>query len=251
MLSISHFAERSILTTALTNLALDIAEVVMASNESDNDIYLSVQGCLFVVKEKLIMAHPWILSKMLTSDIPWEKPSEGAQFFVDVDPTSFRLILAILNGTLDMSRDVHKLSGADLALLKATSRYLLLEDIEQKIEQVQAGFEKELRAKEEALDQLRQTLQMFDAMKDSMQHKSMKVVTCKAYQTHRPYNQCGCQSIVIGDLNPEECSAEDDKPCGRCANDRSRLYGRHNQITLESTLSHIEDFAWALDHSDI
>jgi len=101
------------------------------SNPEDTEIHLSVQGNYFIVQKSLIEAHNWILSKIISSDIPWRKTSDKGQIFLDIDPVSFRIILAILNGTfsIHLPKDIDSLSFGDLALLKATARYLMLDEV--------------------------------------------------------------------------------------------------------------------------
>lgn len=99
------------------------------SNSEDTEIHLSIQGNYFIVEKSLIEAHDWILSKIISSEIPWRKTSDNGQIYLDVDPTSFRIILAILKGTFDISQDADMLPRSDLALLKTTARYLMLDDV--------------------------------------------------------------------------------------------------------------------------
>ena len=93
-------------------------------NEEDRDasIDLSVQGQYFIVKKSIIESYDWILSKILSSEIPWKKTSDNGQYFLDVDTTSFRIVLGILKGTFDISTDALSLSRPELALLKSTAR---------------------------------------------------------------------------------------------------------------------------------
>ena len=85
--------------------------------------------------------------------------SDDGQTYLDVDPTSFRLILAILNGTFDLnsSQDVGSLSRADFALLKATARYLMLDFVHSQLEKMERGIMEEftemLRKKDDEIRQ--------------------------------------------------------------------------------------------------
>ena len=92
-------------------------------------IKLSVQGVFLILKRDMVMSHDWILSKILTSDIPWDKTSDDGQYYIDVDPTSFRLIVSILTGITDLDSASQYLSTMDLASLKATTTYLMLESL--------------------------------------------------------------------------------------------------------------------------
>ena len=64
----------------------------------------------------------------------------------------------------------------------------------------------------------------------ALKNLPVKMVKCGANQAHRPYNECGCRSVIVGDLNPEDCSADNFQPCGDGGNDRLGLYGRHKQL---------------------
>lgn len=109
------------------------------SNEAEKDesVGLSVQGQYFVVKKSIIESQDWILSKILSSEIPWEKSSDNGQYFLDVDPASFRIVLGILKGTFNISQDARTLSRPDLALLKSATRYLMLDEVHKELQ----GFE--------------------------------------------------------------------------------------------------------------
>lgn len=53
--------------------------------EEDKTVGLSVQGQYFIVKTSMIESHDWILSKILSSDIPWERTSDNGQIYLDVE----------------------------------------------------------------------------------------------------------------------------------------------------------------------
>ena len=204
---------------------------------------LSVQGALFILPKKTILSHDWILSKILTSEIPWKGSSDDGQYYIDVDPTSFRLILSILNGTVSLSLDANKLSTVDLALVKATARYLMLDSIVHDIEGIKDGFERLLDEKETRIYNLENELAKYDGIEDAIKNVNVQVKNCRSYRTFRSQNECGCLSIIIGplDINPEE--NKEVVSCMECGNDRSRIYGRNSSQFTDRTVQDVEDFS--------
>jgi hypothetical protein len=63
---------------------------------SEETISLSVQGNLFVLKRQAILSFDWMIARMLTTSVPLAK--HKGMIYIDVDSTSFRIILAILQG---------------------------------------------------------------------------------------------------------------------------------------------------------
>ena len=212
----------------------------MTSTESDY-VKLSVQGSFFSLKKSMILAHEWILSKIVTSDIHWEQTSADGQIYLDVDPSSFGLVLAVIKGTFSLESDSRQLSSPLVALMKTTARYLMLDDIVGRIEEVERGHGAEMKTKEEEIERLehelglaRRKVNEWERVLESLEkHKTaITVVKCKAYRTHRPYNECGCQSIIIGPLTIVEGDNEDITVKCECGDDCSRLWnGRIDQFT--------------------
>mmetsp|Transcript_27771 Transcript_27771/g.62984 ORF Transcript_27771/g.62984 Transcript_27771/m.62984 type:complete len:253 (+) Transcript_27771:23-781(+) len=245
-------------------------------DEGGDDVRLSVQGHYFIVERTTITSHDWILSKIITSKIPWKKTSDDGQIFLDVDPNSFRLILAIISETIDLSQDLGCLSRSDLVLLKATARYLMLDKVNEQIEDIETGileeirtkdeeigemrrkFETELRKKDEEIDELQSKADLLAKIEQQIQRLSGKVVKCNAYRTRRHLNECGTQSMILGTLRAPESDREDkDGPCGSCNNDCSknlhyRFCGQQIQVTSswkEGKLS-IEEFGDLIEFLD-
>ena len=99
---------------------------------------------------------------MLTSEVPWTKTGDG-QWYVDVDPTSFRIILSILNGVVDLTGgDGDKLSDVDLLLLQATARYLMLDSVVQKAETVKTGHTKVVSEMQEEIVALKEKVKKLE-----------------------------------------------------------------------------------------
>ena len=212
----------------------------VVDTSEDEWVLLSVQGCLFRLRKETVLNTDWILSKMLTSEVPWTKTGDG-QWYVDVDPTSFRIILSILNGVVDLTGgDGDKLSDVDLLLLQATARYLMLDSVVQTAETVKTGHTKAVSEMQEEIVALKEkvtTLEQIEAeeivalkkkaktlerIKTALENRPTKVYECRAYRTHRSRNQCGCKTLVFG---PLVLSRDDTVSCGECDNDTSRLYG--------------------------
>ena len=180
----------------------------------DKTVGLSVQGHYFVVNKSVIESHDWILSKILSSDIPWEKSSDSGQIYLDVDPSSFRIILGILNGTFDISQDAGMLPRSDLVLLKTTARYLMLDDVHEAVCAFETGIVEEynamLRKKSEEYDKeitkltkkargLQFMAEKYNLIKDKVETLNyISVFECQARREHRPFNKCGAKFITIG-----------------------------------------------------
>lgn len=162
---------------------------------------LSVQGCLFRLPTKMVKSTDWILAKILTSEIPWAKTSDG-QIYVDVDPTSFRLILGILSGIVSLSSgDADTLCGTDLTLLKATSRYLMLDKVTERVKGILTGHVEAIHEKDQEIAALKEKAEKLHDIESSFADVPIKVYECQAYRTHRSFNQCGCKSIFFGPIS--------------------------------------------------
>ena len=222
--------------------------------EGDTPVGLSVQGQYFIVRKSVIESHDWILSKILSSDISWEMTSDNGQIYLDVDPTSFRIILSILNGTFNISQDAKMLPRSDFALLKSTARYLMLDNVYENLCQIETGFvaeynamrlkkDKEIFEIEEQNRELRRKTGVLDRIQAKLETLDVQVVQCCAYKTHRPFNQCGAVSITIGFIDPSDKNG----PCLFCDNNCSRLRSAESQMATRSYTDNIDDFADALD----
>mmetsp|Transcript_30326 Transcript_30326/g.44602 ORF Transcript_30326/g.44602 Transcript_30326/m.44602 type:complete len:240 (+) Transcript_30326:23-742(+) len=231
-------------------------------DEGGDDVRLSVQGHYFIVERTTITSHDWILSKIITSKIPWKKTSDDGQIFLDVDPNSFRLILAIISETIDLSQDLGCLSRSDLVLLKATARYLMLDKVNEQIEDIETGileeirtkdeeigemrrkFETELRKKDEEIDELQSKADLLAKIEQQIQRLSGKVV-----------HELGFQSMILGTLLEGDSEDEDENSWdgGSWKNDCSRLY-RKGQIQITSSWEEgklsIEEFGDLIEHLD-
>ena len=191
------------------------------SNTEDTEIHLSVQGNYFVVEKSMVEALDWILSKIISSDIPWRKTSDKGQIYLDVDPTSFRVILGILKGTFDISQDAGMLSRSDLALLKTTARYLMLDDILEEVCAFENGIVEEynetIRKKDEEILKIKQKNVMLQLKANVYDRIQAKVRTlnislfrcessCISYDAnaHRRNSRCGAKSIIIGSMDPSD-----------------------------------------------
>jgi hypothetical protein len=189
---------------------------------TDEFVLLSVRGALFRLRKDTILATNWVLSKILTSEIPWDKTADG-QFYVDADPTSFRIILSIISGVLDVAQEASSFSGAELVLLKVTARYLLLEDIAKQIDGIRIGLDKVVTEQEKELSDLRIKAETLGEIEAALEGLQAQVLECNAYMTCRPYNQCGYRSVILGDISTKK----GELVCGECGNDISRLRGRN------------------------
>ena len=167
------------------------------------------------MKKSIIESQDWILSKILSSEIPWEKTSDNGQYFLDVDPASFRIVLGILKGTFNISQDAPTLSRPELALLKSATRYLMLDDVHKELQgfetcmveefnaalrkkdEVIAARDEELRKREEMVKEAQKKANQYDRIAKKLSEMGVEIVKCYAYQTHRPFNECGARSIIL------------------------------------------------------
>jgi hypothetical protein len=194
----------------------------MGTSDQEESIKLSVQGAFFILKKEMIMSHDWILSKILTSDIPWEMASSDGQVFIDVDPTAFRLIISVLNGIMDLSTDLNKLSLMDLALMKATTRYLMLHSLADEIDGIEGGAEKviqekedEIVKKEKEITQMKKKTKDWDELGEILDTNRAQLVVCQGYNRNRSAGRCICWSLVLGPLAFNE-EAEKNFTCREC-----------------------------------
>jgi hypothetical protein len=95
-------------------------------------VIICVQGQLFSLTKELILDHDWMVAKILTSGVPFD--TVDGRPYIDVDPVSFRMIVCILQGGMKMDGDLVGLSSPELALLRATARYLNCGSIEEAID---------------------------------------------------------------------------------------------------------------------
>ena len=115
-----------------------------AETETEAMVALSVQGQAFLLKKKQLLAQDWMIARMLTTDIPVTRVS--GQIYVNVDPASFRLLLALLQGMTTLQAVVDKVSSAERLLLGTTADYLGCTDIAQALRAIEGEVEAERRA---------------------------------------------------------------------------------------------------------
>ena len=149
--------------------------------EKDDSVGLSVQGQYFVVKKSIIESQDWILSKILSSEIPWEK--RNGQYFLDVDPASFHIVLGILKGTFNISQDARTLSRPDLALLKSATRYLMLDEVHKELQGFETcmveEFKAALRKKDEVIAARDEELRKREEMVKEAQKKPISTIALR------------------------------------------------------------------------
>lgn len=197
-------------------------------------VKLSVQGSLFILSKEMILSQDWILNKITSSTIPWPKVSDD-QIYIDIDPSSFRLIVSVLNGQMVLPDDMKHLTPMDLDVLKATARYLMLplSTIEIHISNIQGEMQK---LKEQVLQLeyekggLVKRLVEFENFHETIKLQKVQKITCDAYRKYRSFNQCGCTSFVIGPLDVSEF--DENVKCDECDNERSR-FNRNKQFSVK------------------
>jgi len=177
-------------------------------NMSEGDIGLSVQGQYFIVKRATIALIDWILSKILSSEISWEKTSDNGLIYLDIDPSSFLLFSM-----------PHSRSRPDLVLLKATARYLLLDKIHSQIAIMYDGIAEEVPKKDEELYSFRR-----------MGHTARRLEEKLAKGDDFKMTVAQCQSLSTRAGTSGHPGAFDYQiPCGSCGNYCSRLFGTKHQ----------------------
>ena len=148
--------------------------------DEDKYIRLSVQGDILVFRKEWVLSQDWLLSKIVTSQIPWEETSQG-QIYLDCDWASFRIISSIMKHTVDLAQITQKLSLMDLALLQTTARYLLVESIADQLEGVKVGFMAELETKDCEIRTLREKADKYDELHQDLKGHTITRVRCNAY----------------------------------------------------------------------
>jgi hypothetical protein len=122
-------------------------------SEDAETVSLSVQGSLFVLRKDLILAHDWMPAKILTSEVTFQKVN--GVFYLDVDSSSFRLLLSILSGVAELEQAISRLPPIDLSLLISTARYLLCLEIADTLEEMQMKSKNEVEALKEELSKMK------------------------------------------------------------------------------------------------
>jgi hypothetical protein len=161
-------------------------------------------------------------AKMITSEVPFQMVN--GVIYLDVDPSSFRVILSIVSGVAELEDVVSRLSRMDIALLITTARYLLCLDIVENLEDFQKSQESTETKLHEALCELdsvkKEGVTELAKLKDDYEYQLTKIkeggefelanaimsqnvyqLKCTAYLRNRPFNQCGFQIMIVGDIN--------------------------------------------------
>ena len=144
-------------------------------SEEDKTVLLSVGGSLFMLNKEFILSHDWMLSKMLTSDVPFK--TLNGQIYIDIDPISFRLIVSVLQGVMQLELDAPRMSNAELVLLKSTARYLLCHEIEKQLELIISGHTEEIRLRNEEICKItEERTDLTNALKKWENCKATKII---------------------------------------------------------------------------
>ena len=212
----------------------------------EDTISLSVQGSLFVLKRKAILSFDWMVARMLTSSIPSSKHHD--MIYIDVDPTSFRMILSILQGLTDLQLEISRISTMELVLLKATAAYLLCDSIVQDIETFETEIQKLAADRDKLATQLAESKKSDDFhIIEAIKLLPIRVIECNGYRTCRSFNRCAVKTLVIG--SNVNCSGES-MVCTQCDNDvarRSHYNGAENKYSVSSVVG-MKDLTDIIDH---
>jgi hypothetical protein len=224
-----------------------------ASNE--DTISLSVQGTVLVLKRKDILSFDWMVSRLITSSVPSFKHND--MIYIDVDATSFRMILSILQGLTDLPLEVSRISSAEMTLLKSTAAYLLCVNIVKEIEAFETEYQKLLADRDILASQLAESKKSDDFhIIEAIKKLPISLMKCNGYRTRRTRNICASNTLVIGgnvkytdDDSIEKCTQckvhLDDFSrlcCTECENDFSRLWGNQKKFSI-SSIEGMEDLA--------
>jgi hypothetical protein len=195
-------------------LILDV-QLLVSPTSSEETISLSVQGNVVVLKRQAILSFDWMVARMLTSSVPSSKHND--MIYIDVDFTSFRIILSILQGMTDLTLEASRISTIELTLLKNTAVYLLCDNIVQEIETFETEFQTLLADRDNLASQLAE-IKNSDDLKiiEAIKVLPISFMECNGFRTCRSYNKCASKTLVIGST---VCSVGDSMECAKCGSD--------------------------------
>lgn len=172
-----------------------------ASNDesSPTKVRVVVQGQYFLLREKLIHQFDWLLKEIYTT--PMHTDKVDGVLYLDCDWSSFRLIIAWLEGNLS-ENDLMKLSTLELLLLSASLQYLALLEKASAIEDLISCRQSKENQQIEELARLRKDLKYYEILKKEqvephpIHHLNLR---CSAYRTCRSGNICNdiCGVVVF------------------------------------------------------
>jgi len=179
-------------------------------------VRISVQGSMFELNRLDIENYDWLLKTILSSEIPTQHTNEGL-IYLDVDPTSFRILYNLLRSPLDIDRLKRMQDSNEWELLKSTADYLglialveVFAEIDQTkmtaITEIKASYEiKEAEYEREIIELKARCKVLTDQLIGVKMLDSALVQTayCSKYRTYRSGNRCGNRFIVIGNLGED------------------------------------------------
>jgi hypothetical protein len=202
---------------------------------SEDTISLSVQGSVFVLKRKTIVSFDWMVARMITSSIPSSKHND--MVYIDVDSTSFRMILSILQGLTDLKVEVSRISTMELTVLKATAAYLLCDNIVQELEVFETEIQKLAADRDKLASQLAESKKSDDFhIIEAIKELPISLIECKGFRSCRSYNTCAAKTLVIG--SNVNCIG-DSMVCTGCENNiqrRTHYLGAERQYSIRSVV---------------
>jgi hypothetical protein len=119
--------------------------------------------------------------------------------YIDVDSTSFQMILSILQGLTDLQLEVSRISTLELTVLKGTAARLLCDNIVQEIEVFETEIQKLVADTDKLASQLGE-IKKSDELKmiEAIMVLPISFMECNAFGTGRSCNKCAGKTLVIG-----------------------------------------------------
>ena len=203
-------------------------------------VELCLRGQSLLMPSSDIMKHDWLVRKMLTTDLPSRRTSNGA-LYLDLDATSFHTVYQILSGVLIL--DDETLCQLDRLSVKTAADYMGCSSFRHQIEEYEASLQKDSDALQERIRILEQKMKkdsdaqqerigilesenakLKTELKSGIEHlileggcakADVRIFKCSAHRTHRPGNRCWNYAVFIGeDDSADKWDVTVECPCG-------------------------------------
>ena len=215
-------------------------------------VELCLRGQSLLLPSSDIMKHDWLVRKMLTTDLPSRRTSNGA-LYLDLDATSFHTVYQILSGVLIL--DDETLCQLDRLSLKTAADYMGCTSFRHQIEEYEASLKKDSDAQQARIRDLEaenaklktqlesgaslkkdsdaqqarirdleaENAKLKTQLESGIEHlilgggcaeADVRIFTCSEYRTHRSSNRCGNRAVFIGCDDRDDWDVTVKCPCG-------------------------------------
>ena len=168
-------------------------------------VELCLRGQSLLMPSSDIMKHDWLVRKMLTTDLPSRRTSNGA-LYLDLDATSFHTVYQILSGVLIL--DDETLCQLDRLSVKTAADYMGCISFRHQIEEYEASLQKDSDAQQARIRILEaENAKLKTKFESGIEHRlieggcakvDVRIFICFEYRTHRSNNICRNQAVFIG-----------------------------------------------------